>query len=240
MEVEELLQHLENQLKWLKDQKYTYLNLEPVLIAPLPSSSKEPVPESPPNQSRGSNSPSLEELYQQHCTCQRCPLGATRKNFVFGVGHSKAPLMFIGEGPGADEDRLGEPFVGRAGQLLTKMVRAMGIDRPDVYIANVVKCRPPKNRNPNTEEIAQCAPILQQQIELIDPSLIVTLGNVPTRALIPNAPGITKARGQIFQYGKWKVLPTFHPAYLLRNVSAVEVAWRDFKKIAHLCFAEVS
>ena len=181
----------------------------------------------------------LNELEQKYCTCQRCPLGATRTNFVFGVGHPHTPLMFIGEGPGADEDRLGEPFVGKAGKLLTKMIYSIGIDRPDIYIANVVKCRPPENRTPLPDEIAKCLPILARQIELVNPKLIVTLGNVPTQALIPNAPGITKARGQILRYQNWKVIPTFHPAYLLRNPPAMESAWEDFQKIAATVFVTV-
>lgn len=215
-----------------------------------PLTNKSDVPPAPPHKSitptgntmtGGTASiQTLESLYQQFCQCQRCPLGATRTNFVYGVGNPKTAIMFIGEGPGADEDRLGEPFVGKAGRLLNQMLHAIGVDRPDIYIANVVKCRPPKNRNPMPEEIAKCFPILQRQIELIDPRLIVTLGNVPTRALIPSAPGITKARGQKFQYQKWSVLPTFHPAYLLRNPSALVQAWDDFKKIMYHGFEQVS
>ncbi|MBF0277666.1 MAG: uracil-DNA glycosylase [SAR324 cluster bacterium] len=178
----------------------------------------------------------MEALRAQYSSCQRCSLGATRNNFVFGAGNSQTSLVFIGEGPGADEDRLGEPFVGKAGKLLNKMIHSIGIDRRDVYISNVVKCRPPENRNPEPIEIAKCFSILQRQLELIKPRLIVTLGNVPTRALIPNAPGITRARGQTYHYQHWPVLPTFHPAYLLRNPSAMNQSWDDFKKIMSLCF----
>ena len=179
----------------------------------------------------------LEALKDLHTSCQQCPLGETRLRMVFGEGFSQARLMFIGEGPGADEDAQGKPFVGRSGKLLTKMISALGITRPDVYIANIVKCRPPENRNPKAEEISSCIPILQRQMEIINPDLIVTLGNVPTHALIPETPGITKARGNLQNYRQWKVLPTFHPSYLLRNRNAMPLAWEDFNTIAKILFS---
>jgi len=179
---------------------------------------------------------SLSDLFKKYKECQKCALGKTRKNLVFGRGLSNPPVMFIGEGPGADEDAQGEPFVGRAGRLLTKMISAIGIERDDVYITNIVKCRPPDNRNPNPAEISCCLPIIKQQIEILNPKLIVTLGNIPTKTLIPDVPGITKARGKIKQYEKWTVLPTFHPSYLLRNRSAMPQAWEDFKKITEFTF----
>ena len=126
--------------------------------------------------------------------------------------------------------------MGRAGRLLTKMISAIGIERDDVYITNIVKCRPPDNRNPNPAEISCCLPIVKQQIEILNPKLIVTLGNIPTKTLIPDVPGITKARGKIKQYEKWAVLPTFHPSYLLRNRSVMPRAWDDFKKITEFIF----
>ena len=178
----------------------------------------------------------LSDLFKKYEASQKCALGKTRKNLVFGRGLSNPPVMFIGEGPGADEDAQGEPFVGRAGRLLTKMISAIGIERDDVYITNIVKCRPPDNRNPNPAEISCCLPIVKQQIEILNPELIVTLGNIPTKTLIPDVPGITKARGKIKQYEKWAVLPTFHPSYLLRNRSAMPLAWDDFKKITELIF----
>jgi DNA polymerase len=178
----------------------------------------------------------LSELFQKYEDCQRCALGKTRKNLVFGRGLSNATVMFLGEGPGADEDAQGEPFVGRAGRLLTKMISALGIERSDVYITNIVKCRPPENRNPTPAEISCCLPIIKQQIKILNPKLIVTLGNIPTKTLIPELPGITKARGKIQQYENWTVLPTFHPSYLLRNRSAMPLAWEDFKKIPELAF----
>ena len=181
---------------------------------------------------------SLEELRKIHRDCTRCPLGSGRTKLVFGSGTSRAPLMFIGEGPGADEDARGEPYVGRAGKLLTKMIHSIGIDRQDVYITNVVKCRPPGNRNPEPLEVASCMDILENQMKLVSPKLIITLGNVPTRALFPDIQGITKIRGKPVKFRDWTLLPTFHPSYLLRNRTAMFLAWKDFRAIATLAFGE--
>ncbi len=178
----------------------------------------------------------LTQLAEKYKSCQKCALGKTRKKIVFGKGMEKAAVMFIGEGPGADEDVQGIPFVGRAGRLLTKMINTLGIEREDVYITNIVKCRPPENRNPTPAEISCCLPILKQQIELVNPRLIVTLGNIPSKTLIPELPGITKAHGKIMKYDNWTMLPTFHPSYLLRNRSAMPKAWEDFRKIIELAF----
>ena len=179
---------------------------------------------------------SLSELADKYKSCQRCPLGKTRTNLVFGNGSINSRVIFIGEGPGADEDALGKPFVGRAGRLLTKMINTIGIERDDVFITNIVKCRPPGNRNPTPAEISCCLPIIKQQLEILNPKLIVTLGNVPAKSLIPDLPGITKVRGKIIQFENWTMLPTFHPSYLLRNRSAMSLAWEDFKKIPDLAF----
>ncbi len=181
-------------------------------------------------------SASLSKILEKYKSCQNCALGQTRKKLVFGSGLSNPPVIFIGEGPGADEDVQGEPFVGRAGKLLTKMISAIGIERDDVYITNIVKCRPPGNRNPTPAEISCCLPIIKQQIEILNPKLIVTLGNIPTKTFIPDAPGITKARGKMKQYEKWKIIPTFHPSYLLRNRTAMPLAWDDFKMIMEFTF----
>jgi DNA polymerase len=174
----------------------------------------------------------LSELFLQHSECQRCALGPTRNQLVFGSGNNGSLLMFVGEGPGVDEDRTGLPFVGKAGKLLDRMIDVIGLDREDVYVTNVVKCRPPNNRNPTADEISHCSGILERQIELVNPKLIVTLGNVPTRALLPGSPGITKSRGNLKRYRDWNILPTFHPAYLLRNPNAMQDAWQDFQKIS--------
>ena len=188
------------------------------------------------SQDSAKNINSLSELFEKYKDCQRCALGQTRNNLVFGGGLSNPPIMFIGEGPGADEDSQGEPFVGRAGRLLTKMISSIGIERDDVYITNIVKCRPPENRNPTPAEISCCLPIIKKQIEILNPKLIVTLGNIPTKTFIADANGITKAHGKIEHYEKWTLLPTFHPSYLLRNRSAMPKAWEDFKIIAELAF----
>jgi len=206
----------------------------------LSSSKQQTVTEAfaqiPPQQKTTENNYSLTKLADKYNSCQKCELGKTRTNLVFGQGFPQATVMFIGEGPGADEDSQGAPFVGRAGRLLTKMINTLGIERQDVYITNIVKCRPPENRNPTPAEISCCMPILKQQIELVNPKLIVTLGNIPSKTLIPELPGITKAHGRIIQYENWTMLPTFHPSYLLRNRSAMPLAWDDFKKIPELAF----
>ncbi|MCZ6728279.1 MAG: uracil-DNA glycosylase [SAR324 cluster bacterium] len=181
---------------------------------------------------------SLDELSAEYGACMACALAGGRNCLVFGAGHERSAIMFIGEGPGAEEDQQGLPFVGRAGALLTGMIQALGLTRDDVYITNVVKCRPPGNRNPQPEEIAACRPILQQQIELLDPKLIVTLGNVPLKVLRPNAAGITRERGRTFSYGNWQVLPTFHPSYLLRNQAAIQTCWLDFKLAFRLAYPQ--
>jgi DNA polymerase len=155
---------------------------------------------------------------------------------VFGVGRDRPRLMFVGEGPGAEEDQQGLPFVGRAGALLTGLIEAAGLTREDVYITNVVKCRPPGNRNPEPDEIAACRPILQRQIELLAPRLIVALGNVPLKVFKPSAAGITRERGTVFPYGEIPVLPTFHPSYLLRNPAALTQCWSDFRAAVALAY----
>jgi len=176
---------------------------------------------------------SLDKLCSTAQKCQKCPLCTSRKNVVFGEGSPNADLMFIGEGPGYDEDQQGRPFVGKAGDLLTKMITAMQFTREQVYIANIVKCRPPKNRNPLPEEAAVCLPYLQRQIELIQPKVIVILGAVPLKYLL-NKTGITRLRGQWDSYNNIKVMPTFHPAYLLRDPSAKAVTWGDLQQVMKL------
>ena len=154
-----------------------------------------------------------------------------RHSVVFGVGSARAELMFIGEAPGADEDAQGEPFVGRAGQLLTKIIQAMGYRREDVYIANVLKCRPPENRTPLPEEVANCLPYLLAQIELIKPKVIVALGAIAMKALLDIQLGITKMRGNWYNFRDIPIMPTFHPAYLLRNPAAKKEVWQDMQAV---------
>lgn len=163
--------------------------------------------------------------------CRRCRLCGTRTQVVFGVGSPGAQVMLVGEGPGADEDRLGEPFVGRAGQLLNSMLAAVGLDRKEVYIANVVKCRPPGNRNPEVDEARACLPFLRRQAELVNPQVVVTLGRVPALRLLDMPGPISSYRGRWTAWEGRAVLPMFHPAYLLRNPAAKAVAWSDLKEL---------
>lgn len=174
----------------------------------------------------------LEELRAQIGDCRLCKLCAGRTHIVFGVGNPKARLMFVGEGPGRDEDIQGEPFVGRAGLLLNDIItKGMGLKREDVYIANVVKCRPPENRNPEPDEVAACEPFLKKQIDLIRPEVIVGLGKFAVQTLLQNKVPITKVRGTWHQYHGIKLMPTFHPAYLLRNPADKKLVWEDIKKV---------
>jgi uracil-DNA glycosylase family 4 len=176
----------------------------------------------------------LQEIAQKILTCTLCPLSQGRTNAVPGEGNSRAEVMFVGEGPGADEDSQGRPFVGRAGQLLTRIITAMGFQREDVYITNIVKCRPPKNRTPVREEADACKPYLIAQIEAIAPRVIVSLGKVATDFFHPSPTGMTKLRGHFVEYGKILVMPTFHPSYIVRNEGNKElkkVVWQDMKQV---------
>jgi uracil-DNA glycosylase family 4 len=162
--------------------------------------------------------------------CRRCKLHKLgRKQIVFGVGNENADLMFVGEAPGADEDQQGIPFVGRAGQLLTKIIEAIGLSRDDVYIANVIKCRPPQNRNPEQDEVETCEPFLFRQIDTIKPKVIVALGTFAARTLLRTLDPISRLRGRVYDYRGAKLIPTFHPAYLLRNPSSKREVWEDMK-----------
>jgi uracil-DNA glycosylase len=163
--------------------------------------------------------------------CTRCKLHTQgRRQVVFGVGHPSADLMFVGEAPGADEDVQGVPFVGRAGQLLTRMIAAMGFTRDDVYIANVIKCRPPGNRNPEPDEVATCEPFLFQQIAAVEPKVIVALGAFAIRTLLKTNDPVSRLRGRLYDYRGAKLIPTFHPSFLLRSPGYKREAWEDLKK----------
>jgi uracil-DNA glycosylase family 4 len=164
--------------------------------------------------------------------CSRCKLHTLgRTQVVFGVGNPEADLMFVGEAPGADEDIQGEPFVGRAGQLLTKIIEAIGLRREDVYIANVIKCRPPGNRNPEPDEVAECEPFLFRQVDTVKPKVIVALGKFAAQCLLRTTDPITRIRGREFTYRGAILIPTYHPAYLLRNPSAKRDVWEDMKRV---------
>ncbi|MEP0774992.1 MAG: uracil-DNA glycosylase [Acidobacteriota bacterium] len=179
----------------------------------------------------GSAGELLAALAAQLADCRRCRLCEGRTQVVFGVGNPQARLMFIGEGPGQEEDRLGEPFVGRAGKLLDAMLRALGLPRREVYIANVVKCRPPGNRDPQDDEVAACRPFLERQVELVNPQVIVTLGRVAARHLLGRSEAMRDLRGRWISWRGRRVLPTYHPAFLLRTPSAKAEAWRDLKEV---------
>lgn len=166
--------------------------------------------------------------------CQRCKLSKGRRHIVLGTGNPEANLMFVGEAPGADEDEQGEPFVGAAGQLLTKMIKAMGYERSEVYICNVIKCRPPGNRNPEADEIAACEPFLREQIAIVQPRVIVALGKFAAQFLCGEATPITRLRGNLRTYHEIPVMPTYHPAFLLRDESRKGEAWADLKQVMGL------
>ena len=174
---------------------------------------------------------SLPRIREDIGDCTRCKLHKGRTKIVFGTGNPNAELMFVGEGPGRDEDLSGEPFVGRAGKLLTDMIKAMGLQREQVYIANVVKCRPPENRLPEKDEIATCSPFLMRQIDAIKPKVICTLGSCSAQTLLQTAQGISKLRGEWFDFRGTKLMPTYHPAYLLRNPAAKPEVWKDLQKV---------
>lgn len=176
-----------------------------------------------------SNFTSLDDFNKNICNCQKCPLGKTRTNFVFGEGNPNADIMVIGEGPGADEDALGRPFVGRAGQLLDKILESIKFKREEVYIANIVKCRPPQNRVPKPEEVDKCLPYLIRQIQIINPKMILCVGLTAASYLIPKKSTMQQFRGQFWDFMDKKLLVTYHPAALLRNPNLKKFTWEDVK-----------
>lgn len=203
----------------------------------VPASSAATVPVSDPVQAAeapAAEAPrvwTLQAIREEIGDCTRCKLHMLgRRQIVFGVGNPQAELMFVGEGPGADEDIQGIPFVGRAGQLLTKMIEAMGFRRDEVYIANVVKCRPPENRNPEPDEIASCEPFLLRQIESIGPKVIVALGSFAAKTLLKTQDPISRLRGRVYDYHGASLVPTFHPSFLLRSPNQKKYAWDDLKR----------
>ncbi|MEW6388506.1 MAG: uracil-DNA glycosylase [Thermodesulfobacteriota bacterium] len=176
----------------------------------------------------------LTEIREELGDCRRCKLSQSRTNIVFGAGSPQAELMFVGEGPGQEEDLQGLPFVGAAGGLLNNLLSKLGLRREEVYIANIVKCRPPGNRDPEEDEIAQCLPFLKKQIKSVRPRVIVTLGKVAAQALLQTATPITKLRGKWQRYQKIAVMPTFHPSYLLRFPKERQKTWEDMQQVMDL------
>ncbi|MFQ5751385.1 MAG: uracil-DNA glycosylase [bacterium] len=183
--------------------------------------------------------PELEHFYHEIKDCQNCRLSQSRTHFVFGTGNSEANLMCVGEAPGYEEDKAGEPFVGAAGQLLNRILAAIGFRREEVYIANMIKCRPPGNRDPEPEEVAECLPYLKKQIALIKPKLILALGRVAAQNLLDRSEALGKLRGAIYKYDDIPVVVTYHPAALLRNPQWKRNAWEDVQKLRKIYDQEV-
>ena len=211
---------------------YREWGLEGVSIS-IPTGTRTP---SGDHEARKPNASGLAELRAEIGDCTRCKLHSGRTRIVFGTGNPQARLMFVGEGPGEDEDRQGQPFVGKAGQLLTRIIEAMGLKREEVYIANVIKCRPPGNRNPEPDEIAACSPFIRRQIEILRPVVICALGTFAAQLLLGTGQKISKLRGRFHplplpSMEQIKVLPTYHPAYLLRNPQEKKRVWEDMKLI---------
>jgi len=220
-----------NELAMLREFGYTHLDLQGSPVSRLPGSPAEDAQSTTGQPGNRATGQPLDDLAATAHDCTKCRLAGTRTNVVFGVGNPDADLMFIGEAPGRDEDLQGEPFVGRAGQLLTDIIKAMKLTRDQVYIANVIKCRPPENRNPEPDELEACRPFIRRQVELIQPKVIVTLGRFALQSLTEKGYGISSVRGTWLDYNGVKVMPTYHPAYLLRNPAAKKDVWADMKKV---------
>lgn len=203
------------------DTVYLPEGLDPVVRVPQPA----------PVEASAGGAATLEALYATHCTCTKCRLGHTRRHFVFGAGNPHADVMFIGEAPGAEEDARGQPFVGAAGQLLGKILKAIGFERDEVYIANILKCRPPNNRDPQPDEIAACEPILQEQIRRVQPKIICALGRIAGQTLLKTPASLGRLRGKFHDYHGIKLLVTYHPSALLRNPSFKRPTWEDVQML---------
>lgn len=231
-EIKELLGDIEAHLKYQRTMGITEVPKRSPLLCKEGKGEVDIYPSRPPlTKGRSPLSEALQQIRSEIGDCKRCKLCKTRKNVVFGVGDPGARLMFVGEGPGADEDEQGLPFVGRAGQLLTKIINAMGLEREDVYIANCVKCRPPNNRNPEPDELETCMPFLMKQIDAINPEVIVCLGAVAARDILKTEVPISKLRGKFIDWNGRKLMPTFHPAFLLRNPNMKRPVWEDMQVV---------
>ncbi len=217
----ELAEQIRERLRYYSS--ITSIGLRPVSVSETPAATEV-----------SQAAEALDAIREDLGDCTRCKLHKGRQNLVFGVGNPKADLMFIGEGPGYEEDRQGLPFVGPSGQLLTKIIEAIQLTREEVYIANIVKCRPPSNRDPEPEEIAACRPFLERQVSSIKPRVICTLGRVATQAMLSTEKALGRVRGQVFSFGDVALVPTYHPAYLLRDPSKKKDCWEDMKLIRAL------
>jgi uracil-DNA glycosylase len=247
-ERQEIIEGLRGHLTWLDDSGIQEVPAPPPRPAsvPIPRRASElPAARPPvaaaliPPPRTGKPTMTLPQIREELGECTRCKLHTGRTQLVFGVGNPNAELVFVGEGPGADEDLKGEPFVGKAGQLLDKMILAMGLTRAEVYICNVVKCRPPGNRNPEPDEIETCSPFLAKQIEAIRPRVLVSLGKVASQVLLNDATPITRLRGRWREAFGVPLMPTFHPAYLLRSPGEKAKAWEDLKAVVQALGREV-
>ena len=246
-EVISLLKGLSDKVDLERKLGVNYLQLDPVIKNTMSYEedviSQSPTPESVCDSvdtyneetkvelSKSEKVAALKKLEEQAKECTKCELSKDRTNVVFGVGNPDADLMLVGEAPGYYEDAQGEPFVGKAGQLLTKIIESIGMKRGDVYIANILKCRPPDNRNPSANEIVMCSPHLIRQIEIIRPKIICALGTFALQTLLDTKDTIGKLRGRFFEYQSTKFLATYHPAYLLRNPDDKKKVWADIKKV---------
>jgi DNA polymerase len=219
---EEIISDLRSYLEYLKG-----IGIEALPVSE--NKSEEAYPNSSPGPATATT---LEEVRKELGDCRRCKLHRTRRTLVFGEGNERAKLMLIGEGPGYDEDIQGRPFVGKAGQLLTKILQAIHLRREEVYITNIIKCRPPQNRNPEPDEIQNCHPFLLKQIEAIQPKIICALGAFAAQTLLKTDAKITTLRGRLYDLEGIKVIPTYHPAYLLRNPDRKREVWEDMKQIS--------
>ena len=220
------LTELRAYLSWVSERGARMVAFEPRCASPGPAR-----PDAGTPRPRKLPVVSLESVREEMGECTRCKLHKGRTNLVFGVGNPRARLMFVGEAPGEDEDKKGEPFVGKAGQLLTKMIEAMGLEREDVYICNTVKCRPPNNRNPEPDELSSCEPFLKGQLAAVKPEAIVTLGKFAAQALLRDETPISRMRGNWREYEGIPVMPTFHPAYLLRSPQEKGKVWDDLQQV---------
>ena len=225
----ELLGALRDYLEDLRDSGIDALPLEQPRVMPGQVAAADAQPDQPVV-----GRETLSAIRADLGDCQRCGLVKGRKNIVFGVGNPAASLMFVGEAPGRDEDIQGEPFVGEAGQLLTKIIQAMGLGREDVYICNVLKCRPPENRNPHQEEIEACGPFLLRQVKAIAPKAIIALGTFATQTLLESKEPISRLRGRFHDYHGIPLMPTFHPAFLLRSPEKKREVWADVQQVMKL------
>jgi DNA polymerase len=235
-----ILQEASEMLALEKEEGLSGVEADPALVqalaAPIPIPRARPAPSpappvAPTDAPATAPAGTLEDIAARVAACTRCPLCETRTRTVPGQGHPRPEVAFVGEGPGADEDRQGLAFVGRAGQLLTKIIGAMGLTRDEVWIGNIVKCRPPGNRVPLPDEMAACLPYLREQLALLQPKIIVCLGATAVKGLLNTTTGITKLRGTWMTFEGIDVMPTYHPAFLLRNPSGKREVWDDMKEV---------